>query len=563
MAVRSSQYQQDLSILKAIGERLDDKCKGYGTVRDFVMAAFLKINDKRGRLVPFIPNDGQQQIAARWGRKNIVLKARQLGISTYVAARFFIDTITRPGTVTLQVAHDQRSAEDLFRIVHRFQENLPKEMSEGVLKPSRSNVRQIRWPELDSEYRVDTAADPNAGRGMTVRNLHCSEVAMWSRDGAEALVSLRAAVPPDGQIVLESTPKGAGGVFYEEWHAAAETGYVQHFLPWWVEKAYTREGFDIRNETNEELDLMCKHDLTVGQLLYRREIRANLRGKAAQEYAEDPEECFLLSGDCVFDLDNINQRLKECEMPKGKTNAVESRDNGRELIFLPAQPKREYIVAVDPASGSSRGDYSCVQVIEKASGLQCAELRGHFDPHETAVRAAKLAGEYNRAMIVVERNNHGQGVYEVLKRMKANLYEDRMNRSNGWVTTVSTRPRIIEFLGELLRQEPGLFASTRLLQECRTFLRNEDGTSGAASGAHDDTVMAMAIAQYVRQETSGKHLCSEDDSCGADIPAAPIHVSRHDFSSVTGFRGDLDAGSWVEPSHAAAEQLLAQSVSPG
>jgi len=52
-----------------------------------------------------------------------------------------------------------------------------------------------RLPHLDSEYRVATAADPNAGRGMTIHNLHCSEVARWPRDGAETLASLRAAVP--------------------------------------------------------------------------------------------------------------------------------------------------------------------------------------------------------------------------------------------------------------------------------------------------------------------------------------------------------------------------------
>ena len=78
-----------------------------------------------------------------------------------------------------------------------------------------------------------TAADPNAGRGMTIHNLHCSEVARWPRDGEETLASLRAAVPVEGEIVLESTPNGAGGVFYEEWQRAEETGYTRHFFPWW------------------------------------------------------------------------------------------------------------------------------------------------------------------------------------------------------------------------------------------------------------------------------------------------------------------------------------------
>jgi hypothetical protein len=47
---------------------------------------------------------------------------------------------------------------------------------------------------------------------------------------------------------------------------------------------------------------------------------------------------------------------------------------------------------------------------------------------------------------------------------------------------------------------PGLFASPRLLEECRTFVRRPDGSAAAANGAHDDTVMAMAIALAVRTE---------------------------------------------------------------
>ncbi len=103
---------------------------------------------------------------------------------------------------------------------------------------SRANVRQIVFPRLDSEYRVETA-DDNAGRGMTIHNLHCSEVSRWPRGGRETLASLRAAVVPDGEIVLESTANGAAGVFYEEWQKAEETGYTQHFFPWWYDERPT------------------------------------------------------------------------------------------------------------------------------------------------------------------------------------------------------------------------------------------------------------------------------------------------------------------------------------
>ena len=197
-----------------------------------------KCGPSRARSSHWCLTRAQQEYEGRCGKKNIVLKARQLGITTYVAARFFVHTITRRGTLSVQVAHNQDSAEEIFRIVHRFLENLPERLQAGALCTSRANVRQVVFPRLDSEYRVETAADPNAGRGMTIQNLHCSEVARWPGDAAETLAGLRAAVPPGGEIVLESTANGAAGAFYAEWQRAEETGYVRHFFPWWWEPSY-------------------------------------------------------------------------------------------------------------------------------------------------------------------------------------------------------------------------------------------------------------------------------------------------------------------------------------
>jgi hypothetical protein len=215
----------DLYLLQQFGPFLDQK-NGERTVRDQLITGLLKIRLKKGGTRLLHLNRAQQEYSRRCSKQNIVLKARQVGITTYIAARYFVQTITRPGTLTVQVAHSQESAESIFNIVQRFWENLPKAMLKGALVKSRSNVRQIVVPRLDSEYRVETA-DDNAGRGMTIHNLHCSEVSRWPRGGLEALASLRAAVVPEGEIVLESTPNGAAGVFYEEWQKANETARRQ------------------------------------------------------------------------------------------------------------------------------------------------------------------------------------------------------------------------------------------------------------------------------------------------------------------------------------------------
>jgi hypothetical protein len=349
------QIEQDLACLKELGQMLE-MCppgRGRGTVYDRLIPTLLRIRNKSGLLVPLRLNESQQQISRTWKKRNIILKARQLGITTYVAARYFIAAITNPGSVVVQVAHDQRSAEEIFRMVHRFQENLPETLRQGALVTSRCNVGQLVFPLLDSQYCVASAADTNAGRGLTITHLHCSEIGRWGHAGLEALVSLRAAVRPNGEIALESTPNGAGGIFYEEWQRAEETGYARHFLPWWLERAYQRN-VGIGDPTEDERALMEQCGLDEGQIAYRREIRANFRGLAAQEYAEDAESCFLASGDCVFDVDKIQDKLRGCDS-NDDGGAFESRDGGRLLGWWPSAAGRQYVIGVEALFGNKSG----------------------------------------------------------------------------------------------------------------------------------------------------------------------------------------------------------------
>jgi hypothetical protein len=488
----------DIFLLGILGRTLDLRAKNEITIRDLLIESLLKVRSKTRGLVYLKANRAQREYSRECGQRNIVLKARQLGITTYVAARFFIQTITQPGTITVQVAHNQESAEEIFRIVRRFWENLPEAMQRGALVTSRANIRQIVFPRLDSEYRVATAADPNAGRGITIHNLHCSEVARWPRDGMETLASLRAAVPVDGEIVLESTPNGAGGVFYEEWQRAGETEFTRHFFPWWYDDDYQIEaekpGLSL---TSEEEELATHAGLTDSQIAWRRLNRAQLRGLAVQEFAEDAISCFLASGESVFELEAIDRALQECGEP------VESKDNERWLAWLPPQLGRQYIVGVDTASGGCDGDYSCAQVVERSTGMQCAELRGHLPPRELAARLVELAKLYNDAVLAVERNNHGYGVLAHLQTAGyPHIFQD--GGQDGWLTSAISRPAMIENFGDMLATDSKLFRSRRLLSECRTFVRHPDGRSGAASGTHDDCVMAMAIALAVRQRVVGR-----------------------------------------------------------
>jgi hypothetical protein len=491
--------EEDLRELMALGRILDRRPTSlHGrTVAAFLAESLLRVRSRSGEIVPLRLNRAQKAFEAQRGQRNIVLKARQMGISTWVAGRLFLRAITRPGTLSVQVAQTQAAAEAIFQITHRFLESLPQFLREGALRTSAANAREIRFARLDSGFRVESAADPNAGRGLTISNLHCSEVARWSGDAGSVLQGLQAALVPTGELTLESTPQGAEGCFWEEWQRAAETRTVRHFFPWWWEGSYVTDAVAKDSLTEEEQHLCATHGLDLRQIGYRRKLAADYRKMARQEFAEDAETCFAASGQSIFDTNTIDARLLDLPTP------LASRQSGDLLIWLPPAAGRTYLVAVDTAGGGMDGDYAVAQVVELQTGLQCAELRTKLPVLELAQQVVALHREYNHAWVVVERNNHGSGVLAHLEGM---MDETRVYRPGGrqgqpgWLTTSASRPRILGSLGVLLVEQPELFQSERLLRECRSFVRLSNGRTGAQGGAHDDCVMAMAMAQSVRKE---------------------------------------------------------------
>ena len=483
------------------------------------IAGWFYVRGRDGVLRPLEANAAQLEYERRCGRQNIVLKARQMGMTTWIAARFFMRTITHPGTLTVQVAHTQAAAEAIFQMVERMWQCLPWDLREGPLKRSRANAGQMVFPEMDSEFRVWSAGDVNAGRGLSIQNLHCSEVSRWPGDAKATLAGLRAALAPAGEMVLESTPYGAYGAFYEEWVQGVEVasgcgdlvfpthddetvmngppgvdGLVRHFFPWWMEAAYVGSSVHAEEMREDEVALVERVGLSAEQIGFRRGLERSYGGLRLQEFAEDAETCFKATGACCFEIEAIEERLAEVVGP------TYLRRGGALQIWLPPVGDKEYCVAVDTAGGGEDGDFAAVQVIEMETGLQCAELQERLRPVELARVAAELAREYGGALVAVERNNHGSAVLAYLESSERYGRVYRQQGQAGWLTTSASKPEMVARIGVLLRESPLMFKSRRLLGECRTFVAGERGKAGAANGAHDDLVMAMGVAQAVRAE---------------------------------------------------------------
>ena len=509
MLARENYPRSMENIARGLSQRIEaawvEKYYGKGTEAlwsDGFMT-YLLIRNRRGELVYLHPNLAQRQYARNRKTRNIILKSRQLGMTTYVAARFFLATVLRPGTVTLQVAHSQEAAQQIFRIVQRFFVHLGPE-TRRLLSPGIVNVRELAFDRADSRYLVDTAGNRNVGRGLTVHNLHASEVALWPGSPQETMATLLAAVPPGGEVAIESTPNGMGGYFYSEWQRARSgEGYQPHFFPWWIEPAYQLPVIgDDRLEplSEKETELMRVHGLKREQIQFRRHLYSAYGSLAAQEFAENDTECFLRSGRPVFEVAHIEARAQHVGAAK------ESTLNGALQVWLDPEPGRHYILGADVAEGIADGDYSAAEVIDAETGLQCAEIQARWPIQRFAEEIAHLGHRYNGALLAIERNNHGHAVLNVLQQQLEypHIYRhkdaaDAALRA-GWPMNAKTKPEAVMALARMILAAPHAFLSRRLLEECGSFEYGDAGDMGARKGTHDDLVIAMAIAQAVRAQ---------------------------------------------------------------
>src|SRR5215469_4211355 len=130
------------------------------------------------------------RMTRRWIRA-IILKARQLGVSTYVAARLYHRTIHSPGLRAIILGHERRASSNLFQIVKRFHDNLGDELKPSV---GTSNAEELIFDRIDSGYIVAVASGEGTGRSATAQLLHASECGFWD-DLPAQMTSLMQTVP--------------------------------------------------------------------------------------------------------------------------------------------------------------------------------------------------------------------------------------------------------------------------------------------------------------------------------------------------------------------------------
>ena len=478
----------------------------------------LSIRDKRRRIMPLVLNGIQRFYYEGRTQRDILLKARQQGVTTLIEALFFCDCILRPNTTSVLVAHDHDSAQKIFEIAKLFWQRLPpqeRQLAGG--EPSRENKREFAWPN-GSRLWVGSA-ESKAGRfghGLTVQNLHCSEVSRWSQP-EEAMVALFQAVPAGGRIVLESTPNGFNH-FHDLWTGAAGGGFTRFFFTWWDDPEYcSSPPPDMPPLTAEEQDLVKRYGLSLGQIQWRRKKQRELGRRFLEQYPENDASCFLASTRSVFDLDSLQriaariaaeaapESLPTMRTAKGDAISVAP---ARLLVWRRPEAGKEYVIGADVGEGLAGGDTSCAIVLERRSGEQAAELHGRVPPERFGLLLDALGRWYGRAMLAVERNNHGHSTLNTLRntchypRLYYHMrYDARAGAQPtlGWPTDQSIKPILVDDLAAAIAGGHVILHSGRVIDECMSFVATDTGAQQAQEGKHDDRVMALGIAWQARR----------------------------------------------------------------
>ena len=467
----------------------------------------------------------------------IVLKGRQQGISTITEALMFQDSATRPMVNTLIVAHRDDSTAALFNMNKLFYDYLPAKLQpmkkasnakELVFEnPTRDPAEKRKRPGLRSRIRCITAGGKGAGRSLTQNNVHLSEFAFWPGNKMETLLGIMQSVPDDINtlVVIESTANGYDE-FKDLWDGAekGENGWVPVFLPWFMEPDYRKPVEPGVVWTEEERKLQEQFGLDEKQLAWRRWcIRTNCGGDVnlfRQEYPCTPDEAFLLSGDAFFDNDVIMARRNTAPKPlhEGMFAYTEpemeggapvdwmftERVNGFIRIYEEPKDGHPYVLGGDTAGEGS--DRFTAYVIDNSTGKQVAELQHTSSEIFYARQVYCLGRYYNDALIGLEIN---YSTYPQLKleewhypnfyqRERFDTFTGQMVKAFGWATSSKTRPVALAELHTIMEENPELVVSWHTLGEMLTFVYDKDRKPQAASGQHDDLVMAAAICYSIR-----------------------------------------------------------------
>jgi len=444
----------------------------------YFLNTYARISHPMHGLILFDTYDFQDELLKEFNdyRFNVILKARQLGISTITAGYIVWMMLFHRDKAILVMATKFATAGNLVKKVKNIMRNLP-----DWLKIATISVDNRTSFELSNGSSIKaTSTSGDAGRSEALSLLVLDEAAHI--EGLDELwTGLYPTLSTGGRCIALSTPNGVGNWFHKtcvDAEAAANNFHLTT-LPW-----------DVHPDRDEEW--------------YRKETRNMSKRQIAQELACN----FNTSGETVIDPECMEWLLAEVKEPKYRTGF-----DRNFWIWEEFDPTCNYLLVADVSRGDG-ADYSTFQLI-KLETLEClGEYQGKPTIDMYANMLNSIGREFGTCMIVVENNNIGFSVLEKLinEHQYPNVYHSVKSTHEyveqyqaeymnsvipGFTTSMKTRPLIIAKLEEFIRNKLIKVYSSRTVNEMKTFIwRN--GKPQAMKGYNDDLIMALAIACWVR-----------------------------------------------------------------
>ena len=411
---------------------------------------------------------------------NIVLKARQLGLSTLTAGYALWMMTFQQDKNILVIATKQETAKNLVTKVRVMHANLPGWLKQPCVEDNKLSLRYKNGSQIKA-----VASSEESGRSEALSLLIIDEAAFIDKIDT-IWGAAQQTLATGGRALVISTPNGVGNFFHKTWVGAENGTNDFNFikLHWSVHPEREQEWRD-------------EQDKLLGPSL------------AAQECDCD----FITSGRGVID-GLLLEKMKESSVRE----PIEKRGiDSNYWIWQPPNYTKNYVVSADVSRGDGT-DYSAFHIIDVETLEQVAEYKGKISTQDFGNMLVNVASEYNNALLVVENNNIGwAAIQQVIDREYPNLFytskdlqyvdvqhqmtnKYRVQERNmvpGFSTTQKTRPLIVAKLEEMFREESVMVHSQRLIDELFVFIYNGNRAE-AMTGYNDDLVMSFAIALWVR-----------------------------------------------------------------
>ena len=415
-----------------------------------------------GKRQPFVFKPAQNVLHDRLALRNLTVKPGQIGSTSYYTGIFFRRTMFRPDTTSVIVAHETFLAERLLNRTEIFYQSTPE-----MLRPrmDHSSATEKRFPDINSVMYIGTARAAVFGRGEPIHNLLLSEAAFYPPDAIDRIVKpALQRVPPDGTVVIESTPNGEGGYFYEEVQAALSGRSVFRLtaLYWWEEPDnYLPVGAPVLEDFPElqgdfeyspdELILQEQHGLSQGQFRWRRWKILELGDLFWQEHLESLDTCFLTVGLPYYNTGAALALTKLVSRPPHRWEDA--------MIWEEPQEGIQYVMGIDPGQARQTESVACIGRDDSELGpTVVALLGGFYEPDVMGAKCIPLAQRYNNAKMVPEVNAHGIAYLDAVKKKYNNIYIRRnIERGipvqrQGWVSSPRTKPFMMDTINRTLKQ---------------------------------------------------------------------------------------------------------------